>query len=181
MSVIAATAINNDEDLTLDKKTWDKLKQIDIDEAQAYMPDDSSEEEENLQELRYKFHTDGGEDKFAALDQKGDDDSDSISEDEAITRVDRMAMEIDDSLRAQKEYAMLIDKKEAKKSRKAKALVDLHRQKKMDESDDEKLANQDILATTAAAEDSENDNDLEEERELQKIMKEQRQLKKQKI
>jgi len=42
----------------------------------------------------------------------------------------------------------------------------------MDESDDEKLANQDILATTAAAEDSENDNDLEEERELQKIMKE---------
>jgi len=36
-----------------------------------------------------------------------------------------MAMEIDDSLRAQKEYAMLIDKKEAKKSRKAKALVEL--------------------------------------------------------
>jgi len=48
MSVIAATAVNNDEDLTLDKKTWDKLKAIDIDEAQAYMPDDSSSEEENL-------------------------------------------------------------------------------------------------------------------------------------
>jgi len=129
MSVIAATAINNDEDLTLDKKTWDKLKQIDIDEAQAYMPDDSSSEEENLQELRYKFHTDGGDDKFAALDKKegDDDDSDSISEDEAVTRVDRMAMEIDESMRAEKEYAMLIDKKEAKKSRKAKALVELQR------------------------------------------------------
>ena len=46
------------------------------------MPVDSeSEGEENLQELRYKFHTDGGVDKFAALDRKNDeDDSDSISE-----------------------------------------------------------------------------------------------------
>lgn len=66
------------------------------------MPADSeSEPEENLQELRYKFHTDGGVDKFAALDKKnGDDDSDSISEDEDVTRIDRMALEIDESLRA---------------------------------------------------------------------------------
>lgn len=49
MSVIAATAINNDEDLTLDKRTWQKLKTIDIDDAQGYMPVDSeSEGEENL-------------------------------------------------------------------------------------------------------------------------------------
>lgn len=67
---------------------------------------------------------------------------------------------------------MLIDKKEAKKSRKAKALVELQRQKKMDESDDEKLANQEILAAAGDKADSENDDDLEEERELQKIMKE---------
>ena len=52
----------------------------------------------------------------------------------------------------------------------------------MDESDDERLGNQDILATTGAkAEESENDDDLEDERELQRMIKEQRQLKKQKI
>ena len=188
MSVIAATAINNDEDLTLDKKTWDKLKNIDIDEAQGIMPVDSeSEEEENLQELRYKFHTDGGNDKFAALDKKegGEDDSDSISEDEEVTRIDRMALEIDESLKAQKEYAMLIDKKQAKKNRKAKAIVELQRQKRMDESDDEKLANTDLLtsqvAKPAPEEESENDDDLEEEREIQRIIEERRQLKKQKI
>jgi len=122
--------------------------------------------------LRYKFHTDGGDDKFAALEKKEEDSDSSISEDEAITRVDRMAMEIDESMRAEKEYAMLIDKKEAKKSRKAKALVELQRQKRMDESDDDKLANQEILATAGDKADSENDDDLEEERELQKIMKE---------
>jgi len=44
----------------------------------------------------------------------------------------------------------------------------------MDESDDDKLGNQDILATTGAEakEESENDDDLEEERELQRIIKE---------
>lgn len=64
---------------------------------------------------------------------------------------------------------MLIDKKEAKKSRKAKAIVELQRQKRMDESDDEKLANKDLLTSEVAkpeAEDSENDDDLEEEREI---------------
>lgn len=29
MSVIASSTLNNDEDLILDKRTWDKLKQID--------------------------------------------------------------------------------------------------------------------------------------------------------
>lgn len=50
--------------------------------------------------MRYKFHTDGGDDKFAALEKKEEDSDSSISEDETITRVDRMAMEIDESLRA---------------------------------------------------------------------------------
>jgi len=51
---------------------------------------------------------------------KGDDDSDSISEDEKITRIDRMAMEIDDAMKQEKEYKMMADKKESKKANKAK-------------------------------------------------------------
>ena len=49
MSVIAATAIDNDDDLRLDKRTWDKLKELDIDENPDVIPEDSSsEEEENI-------------------------------------------------------------------------------------------------------------------------------------
>jgi len=50
MSVIAATSINNDDELMLDAKTWDKLKQIDIDEVHKYISESSSdnENEENI-------------------------------------------------------------------------------------------------------------------------------------
>ena len=80
----------------------------------------------------------------------------------------------------------MADKKEAKKAVKAKASRELQRTKKMDLDDDEMLENEDILAkrTTEAAagatgaDSSENDDDLEEEREIQKIMKEQINLKK---
>ena len=82
----------------------------------------------------------------------------------------------------------MADKKETKKAVKAKASRELQRTKKMDLDDDEMLENEDILAkrTTEAAagagatgaDSSENDDDLEEEREIQKIMKEQINLKK---
>jgi len=121
-SVIAINTVNYDDELTLDKKTWDKLKAIDIDEAHQYISEESSEEDENLNEKRFKFHTDGGVDH---MDTKNVEDDDSISEDEQVTRIDRMAMEIEDTLKQQKEYAMLVDKKEAKKGRKAKALIEL--------------------------------------------------------
>lgn len=75
---------------------------------------------------------------------KGDDDSDSISEDEKITRIDRMAMEIDDAMKQEKEYKMMADKKVVKKANKAKAARELQRTKKMDLDDDEMLENEDI-------------------------------------
>jgi len=34
MSVIAATSINNDEELQLDRKTWDKLKSMEPEEIE---------------------------------------------------------------------------------------------------------------------------------------------------
>jgi len=52
MSVIAATSINNDEELMLDAKTWDKLKQLDdADDIQKYLPKNmpESEDEENME------------------------------------------------------------------------------------------------------------------------------------
>lgn len=80
---------------------------------------------------------------------------------------------------------MLKDKKTIKKESKTKALVDLQRQKRQDLSDDEMLANDDIMEKKVKGQDpeasdySENDDDLEEEREIIKLAKEQAKLKKQ--
>ena len=142
MSVIAATAIDNDDELQMDKRTWETLKRVDVDENPGVVPEDStSEEEDNLVEKRFKFHTDGGIDKMAA---NPNEDSDSVSEDERITRIDKMAMEIDDSMAQEKVYKMMVDKKEVKRSAKAKAAIELQRTKKMDLDEDELLENEDI-------------------------------------
>lgn len=53
------------------------------------MPSDEEYVEDDLAEMRYKFHTDGGDPK-----QPENVSDVSISEDEALTRVDRMAEEI---------------------------------------------------------------------------------------
>jgi len=98
MSVIAATAIDNDEDLRMDKRTWEMLKKVDVDENPGVVPEDSdSEEEETIAEKRFKFHNDGYVDKMEKV--AGEDDSDSISEDERITRIDKMAMEFDHNIK----------------------------------------------------------------------------------
>jgi hypothetical protein len=66
---------------------------------------------------------------------------------------------------------MLKDKKQAKKELKAKALVDMQRQRRNEVKTDELLANNDLRNDysranegAAASEESENDDDLEEER-----------------
>jgi len=87
-----------------------------------------------------------------------------------------MEEEINEGFDQQKEYQMMKSKKEGKKDIKAKALVDLQRQKKTDLSDDEMLGNADIFEQKEKPEVedsdySENDNDLEEERMLLKLQK----------
>ena len=74
---------------------------------------------------------------------------------------------------------MLITKKESNKANKAKANIELQRTKKMDLSDDEMLENHDVApkkvdaeAAATGADSSENDDDLDEEREIRRIMKE---------
>jgi len=83
MSVIASTSINNDDELTLDRKTWEKLRQIDIDEVHKYIPKEETEEEEDPLERKYKFLTDGGE-----KPDKDSEDSDADSVDDKVKRVD---------------------------------------------------------------------------------------------
>lgn len=68
MSVIAATSINNDEELMLDAKTWDKLKAIeDAEDIQKYLPKNlpESDDEEHMDpsERKLRFYTDGAETK----------------------------------------------------------------------------------------------------------------------
>ena len=95
-----------------------------------------------------------------------------------------MAEEIEDNLKQQREYQMLKDKKTVKQEYKTKALIDLQRQKRQDVSDDEMLMNDDIMDKKVKSQDpeasdySENDDDLEEERQIIKLAKEQAKLKK---
>ena len=169
MSVIGAANIGGDEELTLDRRTWDKLKSIDPEEIEKHLPKrEESEEEEDDLERKFKFFTDGAETEKKATSKKGEaeesDSEESISEDEALTRVDRMANEMDEREKQQKQYKMLKDKRELKRELKTKALVDLQRTRRMDESDDEKLLNEDInvKGDDASGNDSvsENDDDL---------------------
>ena len=64
MSVIASSTINADEELTLDKKTWDRLKKVDIEDAHKYISESEEDEDlaaENLtgNERKYRFFMDG--------------------------------------------------------------------------------------------------------------------------
>jgi hypothetical protein len=108
MSVIAATSINNDEELMLDSKTWDKLKALDdAEDVQKYLPKNmpESEDEENMDpsERKLRFYLDG--ETQAPKHVKNEDES--SSEDEAynpVKKVDRMAEEIENSMRQQRDY-----------------------------------------------------------------------------
>lgn len=189
MSVIASSTLNNDDELILDKKTWDKLKQIDVEDLDKYidMSDDDSEEEgkydaslpglsSSLKKLRAK--DDAEQRKNAGKDSDSD-----VSED-SVARVNRMEEEINQTLAQQREYQMVKSKKEAKKDNKTKQLVELQRQKREDLETDEVLGNKEIFAQKPKPGDddySENDDDLEEERMLQKLKKQKVDLKRQKL
>jgi hypothetical protein len=164
MSVIASSTINQDDELMLDKKTWDRLKEIDIEDLK-YAPQDGSDEENmDANERKYRFLTDG-----AAEEDEGE--SGEEESDDEVRRVDKMNNEMEASIRQQKDYQMLKDKRTIKKELKAKALLDMQRKRRMDESDEEKLANEDLIGNQE--QESENDDDLDEQRQFKRIFKEQ--------
>lgn len=138
MSVIATATINNDEEMTLDKKTWDKLKQVEAEDLDQYIEDssDSDSDERNydpslpsmnksLKQL--KAMDDAEQRKLKGLPEQ---DEDSDGSEDSVQRVNRMEDEINTGLDQQKEYQMLKSKKMAKKDLKNKAIVDLQRQKR---------------------------------------------------
>jgi len=95
-----------------------------------------------------------------------------------------MAREIEDSMKQQNIYKMVKTSKAEKKERKTKELIELQRQKKMDESDDEMVLNEEIMTSGSqarktqsidpdASDYSENDDDLDEEREIRRLAHEQ--------
>ena len=122
MSVIAATTLDNDEDLTLDRKTWEKLRTIDLEDLHKYVkvPDEESDLE-NMDPLERKFRflaDTSGKEK-----NNNEEDSDS-SIDDKVKAVNKMAMELEESIAKEKEYKMIKSRKEVKKEIKSKALID---------------------------------------------------------
>lgn len=115
-------------------------------------------------ERKYRYLTDGG---TKLVDKSDGEDDDSEDVDDDVKRVDRMAEELDQQIQSNKDYKLLKSKRESKKETKDKAMIELQRQRKMDESDDEKMDNRDLMETATKGEedDSENDDDLEAERE----------------
>jgi hypothetical protein len=103
MSVIASTNIDNDDELRLDARTWDKLKQIDVEDAHKYMSDDSEDSEDleqdpELRAMKKMEAKDDEEQRKLKGEVDGDDESD-VSSDEELDRIDRMANEIEDRLK----------------------------------------------------------------------------------
>lgn len=91
MSVIAGAAVENDEDLVLDEKTWERVRELGIDELHKHIDkEEDSEGEMSDLERRYKFHTDGG---TRLADEGGEDGGE---EDDKARTVNRMAEELEE-------------------------------------------------------------------------------------
>lgn len=135
-------------------------------------PESENEAEMDPTERKYKYLTDGG--RIMPDAPEGEDGFNSdFSDDKKVDQADRMNEEIEGQLTQQREYQMLKTKKEWKKEEKTKLLVDQHRQRRLEKEGDDYLANEELLEDRKkGADESENDDDLDEEREIQKIIKE---------
>ena len=131
MSVIAATSINNDDELMLDAKTWDKLKQIDVEEVDKYLSEESSSEEEggvgmSNKNRKLEFKDEMEQKKIRQQEgQSASENESDDSDDSTVARIDKMANEMEEAHRQRKEFHMQVDKKEARKLIKNQALVEL--------------------------------------------------------
>lgn len=191
MSVIASTSLNNDDEMTLDKKTWDKLKKIEAEDLDKYIEVSSNDDSDgsrnydaSLPNMNKSLKTlKAMDDAEQRKNQGKDQESDSDESEDSVARINRMEEEINYNIASKREYQMFKSKKEAKKEIKAKALVELQRQKKKDVSDDEMMENKDIFENKPQPGDddySENDDDLEEERMIMNLKKQNVNLKRQK-
>lgn len=62
-----------------------------------------------------------------------------------MKHVNKMAKELEEAIEKEKEYKMVKSKKEVKREIKSKSLIEQHRQRQEDVSDEEKMDNKDLL------------------------------------
>lgn len=163
MSVIANTDIHNGNDeLLFDRRTLERLQQMDIENMEY---ENSEDEEEEPQKADIKLPS---KRNIKAIVESEESDSDM---DEGLKRINRMADDVNAFYKQKKEYAMEKDKKLAKKEKKRKALMEQQRAKREDESENEALDNDDVREKKVKfsnipeldEDTSENDDDLLEE------------------
>lgn len=119
MSVIASSAIENDEELHLTARQWEKVREKGFDncadesesEVEAGDEDDSSEEESEI------------EGEF----EKDEEASESESVDSEVARIEEMADQYEENLKRGKEYSQVNDKKHNRKEHKKKLLIEQQR------------------------------------------------------
>ena len=114
MSVIASSGLDNDEDLHLTDRQWDAMRK-NIRKQNASDDEEVSESDEDKDE-----QSSDEEDDDSLLDEESEDedgsdvDSDE-SVDDKVMRVNAMAEQMESQIKAQKEYQMVQDRREAKK------------------------------------------------------------------
>jgi len=101
MSVIATTMLDNDEDLTMSRKLWDDIRKKGFENAGEKSEDDESDEESK-----------GDEDSEMAGDDGEEGKSDSSDEeiDAKVAHVEKMAEQMEATLKSKKDYAMSVDR-----------------------------------------------------------------------
>lgn len=135
MSVIATTMLDNDEDLTMSRKLWDDIRKKGFEQA-----GEKSEGEESSEESK------GSDDDS---DMAGDDKTGAESSDEEVDEkalaVEAMAEQMEMNLNSKKEYQMSVDRNQAGKEFKKKALIEQQRLKLEDLAEKEALDNAGLL------------------------------------
>lgn len=111
MSVIATTTLDNDEDLTLSRKLWERVRDKGFEGADEDSQISSEEEEGKAQREASDFSS---EDEAEEESDSGD------SMDEKEVRVAAMADQMEHQLSSVKEYQMTVDRKMAGREAKKK-------------------------------------------------------------
>ena len=135
MSVIATTTIDNDEELYLNANQWDLMRKK-VDNVEKDSDDD---------ELDSIEEEDSDDENDSENEGAAEKDSDEESVDSGAAQVNEMADEFEEQITMQNEYAMNIDRKEAKRLYKKKALVDQQRLRLEDVSEEEDLDNAELM------------------------------------
>lgn len=85
--------------------------------------------------------------------------------DPEVRRIDRMNEELEDLFQSKKEYQMEVDRKVAKREKKAKALIEKQRKQLIDVSEEEAMMNDDIREKVVKFKNLNNNDDLGSEEE----------------